>query len=218
MAILLITRENIDFIKYTLRDPLTHIKSSHRVEALAAATGFRTHAALSAELKRHRSVCPKARQVNPNLFAKRLAKFGYEEADGKLLVEIARSQDLPDPPWREFPNRDLAANNRWFSICQEYGIPNVSIQRRRKYVELNWDCISIDHNNEFHLHDDQGVELVEEMFQKFQSVVTQDPGRSEFWGSAFTGSIDNLLPDFAYKLADEIFMLLYMPMQTRAAA
>lgn len=217
MPTLLLTDNNIDFSKQALRGQLEHIKSSHRAEALAAATGFGTYAALLAELKRNNTAFPKVAQVDANAFAKRLGKFGYEEEAGEFLIEIARSPDLPDPTWREFPNRDLAANNSWFSICQNHGIPNVSIKRRRKYVKLNWDCISVDHDNEFHLHDDKGAELVRKMFQRYQALVLQDPGRSEFFGSAFAGDIDNLLPEVAYDLADEIFMFLYIPMQTRAA-
>ena len=125
---------------------------------------------------------------------------------------------MPAPAWCEYRTGDRAANDRWFRACRQRDIPNVYIERRRKYVKLNWDCISIHPDGETHLRGAHGTALVEEMFGRFQSLCRPDPGHAEFFGSAFVGSIDRLLPGVARDLADEFFMLLYAPMERRAAA
>jgi hypothetical protein len=56
------------------------------------------------------------------------------------------------------------------------------------------------------------------MFARFQSRAQHAPGKPEFFGSAFVGSIDRLLPDTARDLADDFFMMLTASVQQRAAA
>lgn len=218
MAALLLTPDNIDFAKRALRSRFPSVKSSHRIEAFAAATGHRTHAALLADLMRSEGTRALVTRVNPDRFVARLHELGYGTADLRTLTDIVRSTDIPQPIWREYRNRDLAENDRWFRECERRDIPNVYIKMRRKYAELNWDCISIDPSGEKHVRDEQGTTLVGEMFRRFQSLARPDPGKSEFFGSAFVGSIDRLLPEIARNMADEMFMLLYTPMPRQAAA
>lgn len=218
MVALLLTANNIEFAKSVLRGRLPSVKSSHRIEAFAAAAGYRTHAALLAVLKQSEDERPLLTRLDSKRFLVRLREFGYGASDPKVLVDIAHSSDIPAPIWREYRNRDLAANDRWFRECQGRDIPNLYIEKRTKYVKLNWDCISIDPSNEKHLHDEQGTALVREMFGRYQSLARPDPGKSEFFGSAFVGRIDRLLPEIARNIADELFMLLYEPMTIQAAA
>ncbi len=218
MAALLLSPYNIALVKRALRDRLPGARSSHRVEAFAAAAGYRTYAALLADVKRSEGMHPTVACLDPDRFAARLDVLGYGQVDQDILADIVRSPDMSEPLWREYRNRDRAANDRWFRECQRRDIPNVYIELRTKYAELNWDCISIDPSGETHLRDEQGTALVREMFRRFQCLARPDPGKSEFFGSAFVGSVDRLLPDIARNLADEFFMLLYTPMQQRAAA
>jgi len=218
MAASLLTRDNIDFVKRALRGTLPAVRASHRAEAFAAAAGFRTHAALLAALKGTGDDHPSFVNVDPARFAARLADFGHGGADGESLVGLVRSPALPAPLWREYRSGDRTANDRWFRACRRRDIPNVYIERRRIYAKLNWDCISIHPDGETHLRGAHGTALVEEMFRRFQSLARPDPGRAEFFGSAFVGSVDRLLPEIARDLADAFFTLLYAPTERHAAA
>lgn len=218
MAAFFLTQDNITFVKHALRAPLPTVKSSHRAEAFAAAAGYRTHAALLAELKQSEADRPRIGRIEHTRFAARIADLGYGTVNGKSLIEIVRSPDMPHPAWSEYSKGDSEANADWFWTCRTRNIPMVHIVRRRKYVELNWDCMSIEPVDEGHVRGKQANALAMEMFRRFQSLVRQDPGRSEFLGKAFVGSVDRLLPEIARDLADELFMLLYAPMRVRAAA
>jgi hypothetical protein len=83
---------------------------------------------------------------------------------------------------------------------------------------LSWDCISIDPRGEDHVREDKGSALVDAMFKRYQALAKGDPAKSEFFGSAFVGTVDRLSPSVARDIADEFFMRLYTPMVQRAAA
>lgn len=215
MAMLPLTQQNIDFSKRTLRTKLPHVKATHLIEAFAASTGFRTYAALRAKLKSREDTHADITTVKPIHFSARLAELGYKNVAGELLVEVIRSPNLPNPAWREIPSKDLHAANDWFRSCQKHGMPYVWVEMRRKYARLNWDCISLDPADEEHLFDSSGTTLVEKMYQRFQYHAIEDPGHAQFYGTAFTGSIDNLLPTVAKELADEFFTMLRVPYKKR---
>lgn len=212
MAAILLTADNIDFVKSAFREALPHVKSSHLTEALAFGAGYRTHAALLAAIKAASPMRPVLARVDASRIAMRLVALGYLNPSAACTDGIIRSPSLPERIWIEFRNRDLAANNHWFNECRERDIPNIFIERRRKYVELSWDCISIDPSSEAHVRDERGSALLRIMFKTYQGIARRIPGKSLFFGSSFTGSVDRLLPELAYDMADEFFAMLYEPM------
>lgn len=218
MAAILLTTDNIDFVKAGLRETLPEAKSSHLTEALALGTGYNTHAALLAAIKTAAPNRPVLARLDDRRIVARLSAFGYADDDLISTSEIARSPDLPERIWAEFQSGDIDANNYWFRECQERDIPNLRIERRRKYVELHWDCISIDSRGEAHVQGERGSALVRDMFKTYQGIARRVPGKSEFFGSSFVGSVDRLWPELAYELADEFFAMLYEPMRLQQMA
>ncbi|MER8786191.1 hypothetical protein NKH60_34580 [Mesorhizobium sp. M1006] len=110
----------------------------------------------------------------------------------------------------------IAVLIRWFRECTKRGIPNLCIATRRKYVELRWDCISIDPQDEGHVQGDRGTTLVREMFKTYQIIARRISVKSLFSGSSFVGSVDHLLPELAAEIADTFFSMLYEPMRRQA--
>lgn len=218
MPILFSTPDNCSFVKRALRKRLSTVKSTHLSEVLATALGFRTHAALLATMKAAIADRPMLMQVDEDRMGERLRGLGYGPMVPVDLAGIVRSAELPLAAWREFGNRDKAANERWFKECQRRDIPNVCIRLRTKYAELSWDCISIDPAGEDHLRDDDGATLVRIMFERFRALAKGAPAKPEFFGSAFVGTIDRLSPLLARDIADDFFMRLYSPIAQRAAA
>ena len=218
MSILFLTLENCRFVKRSLSERLPQVKSTHLSEALAAALGFRTHAALLAALKTTTPERPALAQVDQDRMQERLCQLGYGPKVSVDLVNLTRSHELPLAAWREFGHRDRAANNAWFEECQRRNIPNVCIRLRTKYSKLSWDCISIDPAFESHVRDAKGDALIDVLFDRFQAFAKGSPGKPVFFGSAFVGTADNLLPSIARDLADDYFVRLYTPMKRQIAA
>ena len=218
MATILLTTTNIDFVKSQLRDQFPQIKSTHLTEAIASYAGFRTHAALIAACKAAPFDLPNIVILSETRFLHRLQELGCPIFDGCDVNEICRSSSLPLKMWVAFRNGDRDANNRWFQECRRRNIPNVCIRTRRKYVELYWDCVSIDPKCESHVQGKHGSDLVQEMFDTFQAIAKSAKGKPIFMGNSFTGSIDRLLPELASELADKYFALLYEPMRKQLLA
>jgi hypothetical protein len=218
MPVFFLTPDNCEFAKRAMRGRLPLVKSTHLTEALAAAFGYRTHAALLASLELSDARRPALVPVDPARLSSRLQELGCGIVDPSGLVEIVRAPEMPAGVWREFRNGDVAANNLWFRECERRDIPNVYIQLRTKYAKVSWDCISIDRRGEDHVREDKASALVDVMFRRFQVLAKGDPAKSEFFGSAFVGSVDRLSPSVARDIADDFFMRLYMPMAQRAAA
>ena len=209
MALLLLTDDNLHATKSGLRLALPDVNSAHLTEALAAACGYRTHAALRADLKTSALQPPLAR-LDATRFRMRLSELGYAEYQANDLARIVRS-DLPDPIWRMFPQRDRLANNDWYRQCQRRNIPDIHLHVGRKYWRLNWDCISTDKTYDERVHGPAGDALVRVMFMRFQDRAKLNPGEAMFEGSAFVGRIERLLPEIACDLADDFFAMFYSP-------
>lgn len=218
MPIFFLTPDNCAFVKNALRKRLDHVKSAHLTEALASAFGFRTHAALLAAMGAWDSKRPSLISVVPSHLRSRLQELGYAPVDPAVLIEVLRAPEIPFGTWREFRNIDVATNNLWYRECEQRNIPNVYIQLRAKYAEVNWDCISIDQRDESHVRGEAASALVNEMFKRYQALARGNPAKSIFSGSAFVGSVDRLSPAIARDIADDFFMRLYMPMARQAAA
>lgn len=211
MAAILLTPTNLHHLKSRLRAALPLVKSSHISEGLAAALGYRTHAALLADMKASREKYPPLGRVSDVKLTERLSDFGADE-HATDLTAMAR-EALPDPIWRAFAKRERAANDNWFYACQRRNVPFVYLHIGRKYWRLNWDCISTENNYDAHLRDDAGTALMRAMFKRFQERARLDPTQAMFDGSAFVGTVDGLLPQTARDLADDFFEMLYTPVR-----
>lgn len=216
MALLLLTLDNMEYMKSSMRDVLPHAKPTHRTEALAAGFGFRSFASLLAALN-VAAILPAARFFDPARFSERVLELSYDAVDPRPLIDIVRSSKVPLRPWTEFRNGDRAAN-LWFYECQRRSIPDIYIEMRTKYAKLNWDCISLDPKYDTHLGEDQGAHLVRTMFARFQALARASSGRAMFEGTSFVGKIDHLLPDVARDIADEFYMMLTAPLAQNIAA
>jgi hypothetical protein len=207
---LLLYPENIDFIKREMKSRLTAVRSSHLIEAFAAAANYKTYAAMLADIKESPPRHPPLRRISDDSFQERLKELGYEHIF--CVSQTIRSNGLPTSCWRQFANKDPYSNNIWFYRCRDFGIPNVYIKSRTKYVKLCWDCISIRPEHETTIKDDR-QKIMKDMYAKFCSAVgPKAPGKPLFWGTAFVGSIDNIALEPAMTLADSLFETLYMAM------
>lgn len=211
MAALMMTHANLHHVKTKLREALPTAKSSHLSEALAAGCGYRTHAALLADLKTSPDLYPPLSQANPAHFMARLHDFGVTEPDVDLDAVVR--ERLPDPIWRAFPRRERAANDDWFYTCRRRNIPFVYLHVGRKYWRLNWDCISTENNYDGHVRGEEGNARMRAMFARFQERARPDPTKAFFEGSCFVGQVDRLLPQTARDLADDFFTMLYTPVR-----
>jgi hypothetical protein len=205
MTKLILAEENLDFIKRELRTHFPNVKSSHLSEAIAAGLGSRTNIALIARMRAAQGM-PDLVQVSDESFAVRLAELD----DGSVTVGLrraARSPSLPVPIWMEIDANDIPSQNSWFARCQRRNIPYVYVSRRRKYARVDWDFIATNGKHDVSLDEGGRGELVHQMFDRFKCLVKTK--RAMFEGSAFVGQVDNLMPDEAYDLADEMFGMLY---------
>lgn len=213
MAAILLTRDNIEFLKSESRRFLSGVRSSHLTEALAHGLGYRTHASLLASLTQNKERKPILAELDVQLFSERMASLGYLGFEYGSVMAVPRSSDLPDRIWLKFRRTDRAMNDSWFRECRDRNIPNVCIRTRRKYVELYWDCVSIDSRDEAHVQGERGSALMREMFKTYQGIARRIRGKSDFFGSSFVGTVDDLLPELADDLADAFFAMLYQPMR-----
>lgn len=218
MPVIFLTPDNCDYLKHALSPQLAAAKSSHLTEALAAASGYRTHAALLAAIKTAEPVRPPLVLVDPGRFVARLRELRSPSADPVALINAVRAPDMPQAAWREFRSGDIVANNAWFRDCKRRNLPSISVELHITHAQVSWDCISIDPADEGHVRDDRGDVLVREMFQSYQALAKGNAARSEFFGSAFVGSVDRLAPSLARAIADDFLRRLYAPTLARRAA
>ncbi|KND16850.1 hypothetical protein ADZ37_20770 [Pannonibacter phragmitetus] len=87
----------------------------------------------------------------------------------------------------------------------------IFMEKRRKYVKLNWDCITIDPSEDGHVRGDAESDLMPPMREIFKRLAKNAPSDPFFLGKSFVGSIDRLSPETAYEMADTFFEMLYPP-------
>jgi len=218
MTAILLTSNNVAALKHALRSKFPGVLSSHMSEALAFGLGYKTNIALRSDMRCAPSATPLLGKLDHFLVTERLSDFGAGKIQADFLAEVARSPEMPDRIWTTFQNGDIASNNWWFHECQRRGIPMVFIQTRRKYVQLNWDCITIDPSEEGHVRNQAGNELGRLMFTTFQKLAKNAPGKPFFEASSFVGSVNGLLPETAYDMADTFFEMLYLPTRRQIQA
>lgn len=209
MALLALTPENLDHLKFALRSAYPDVKPSHRVEALAAACGFRTNISLRSNLKTGVPEWPDLKDVNPGRFVARLAELGYPDADGGTITGLVQLPDMPDRIWVSCKSDELMKLDDWFSECRRRDIPYVYVTKRRKYADIDWDCISTDNRHDDVTRHQSNDELVRHMFRTFQSIAHGQAKKAMFQASSFVGGIKDIPMDIAPELADAMFSILY---------
>ncbi len=203
MAVLRLTPANLVFMKRSLRKAYPDVKSSHLTEALAAAVGSKTHAALIIRLEAQEVVA----RIDALRWQNRLYELGNTVRSDNLTAVI-EDPDLPDRCWIEVKRGDRQGINDWFYACRAVDVPNVIISPGRKYARLEWDCISTSGRGDKGIRGDNARALGRWLFNNFQHRAKNDPGRPVFEGSSFTGRIERLSPDTAKVLADDYFLAL----------
>jgi hypothetical protein len=94
MSLFILTEENTEALKRATRSARPQIKSSHLTEALAAALGFRTHAALRAALVAAPRLPPDLADCSQASFIDRLHALGYDDEGavdlkGTVILAVA---------------------------------------------------------------------------------------------------------------------------------
>lgn len=214
MNVMILSDENVAAAKAALRAQLPHVRSSHLTEAIANGLQFGTHAALRAAIDADAKLPPGIRLASPSDFSRRLGELGYEATSSDPFSAIFASRLLPDLPYAEFNRSNQTSNDRHYYYCQNRNRPMVMIRMARVYAELEWDCITVNPDQEDYLYGtDNGRALGQLMFEKFQALAKGAPGNPIFYGGSFTGTLTKLLPDTARALAEEYFRLLYLPLR-----
>lgn len=208
MAVLRLTSANLEFLKRELRLGYADIGSAHRVEGLAAACRYRSHAGQLAALRGEADALPVI-TIDAGRWVKRLAELGYASVPGDWLQVCVRSPQMPDPCRVEFHMRERGISERWFYRCRAESLPYITIEMARKYATLEWDCITVNSEHDALVREDSGHSIVDRLFATFQRISAGSGAKPYFCGTAFVGSIKSLRPDIAQTLADEFFVALY---------
>lgn len=58
-------------------------------------------------------------------------------------------------------NRDVDAQNKWFRECGKNSMPCIYVGMRNKYASVNWDCISLNRQQDSRIADDEHAILKE---------------------------------------------------------
>lgn len=213
MPLFILTQPNINAAKVALRMYLPDICSGHRTEALASGLGFNTNAALRTAIAGEAGKPPALTDAEPGLFARRLKGLGYTDVGTGAFVAAMRQDVLDETPYTWFRKGDRAANALHFHACEARNRPMMMVKMARQYAELEWDCVTIDSGYDKHVRGPEGDDLMRIMFRLFQERARRAPGKPLFYASAFTGSIQKLLPNTARQLAEDYFKLLYLPLR-----
>lgn len=206
-AILRLSSANLIVVKRQMGRFHSAIGSAHRTEALAAACGYRTYAAMLADMRASMSTPPLVKVVEQRWAAK-LLEYEYSCVPDVLLTTDFRFQKFPDPCWVEFHSKDRAIARRWFHRSKAEKLPYVTIETKHKYADLDWDCITIEPALDDLIRGDTSGALARRLFSVFQRSSAGSGAKPFFSGSAFVGSIRGLQPDVARMLADEFALIL----------
>lgn len=206
MTAVLVTEDNLAHIKGNLRLHFgKQVKSAHLTEAIAAALGRRTHAALLTDLPLP-SVRPKAVLFDETAFSARLAALGY--ADLRMpdsLWETADMNNLPEAALKQFSDDDKQGADRWFKECERRNIPWVRVMTKRKYATVEWDHWSLesDLDEKMRARFSEACRVVDDIFKRHRVQ------RSRSNPHPMVGSFEHIPVLAARQAAGEMFMLMY---------
>lgn len=206
MTAVLITEDNLAHIKGNLRQHFDkQVKSAHLTEAIAAALGRRTHAALLTDLPLP-SARPKAALFDEGAFSSRLATLGYAEVlMPEALWETAAMNDLPGAVIKEFSDDDKRGADRWFVECERRNIPWVRVMTKRKYAKVEWDHWSLesDLDEKMRARFSEACSVVDVIFKRHRVQ------RSRSNPHPMVGSFEHIPLLAARQAAGEMFVMMY---------
>jgi hypothetical protein len=206
MTAVLITENNLTHIKDTLRQHFgKQVKSAHLTEAIAAALGRRTHAALLTDLPLP-SARPKAVLFDEEAFTTRLAALGYADLPMPVsLWETAAMNNLPEAAIKEFDDGDKAGSDRWYYECQRRNIPWIRTMKKRKYATVEWDHWSFEKELDGKIHSrfSEACMAVDAIFKRHRVQ------RSRSSRHPMVGSFEHIPVLAARQAAGEMFLLMY---------
>jgi hypothetical protein len=206
MTAVLVTEDNLAHIKGNLRNHFgKQVKSAHLTEAIAAALGRRTHAALLTDLPLP-SARLKAVLFDDGAFATRLAALGYTDLPmPDTLWETAVMNDLPKAAIKEFPDDDKRSADRWFVECERRNIPWVRVMTKRKYAKVEWDHWSLesDLDEKMRARFSEACSVVDDIFKRHRVQ------RSRPNPHPMVGSFEHIPMPAARQAAGEMFLLMY---------
>jgi hypothetical protein len=205
MSILLLTETNLRVLKNVLMTDY-EVRSSHASELIAALSGFKSYGAMKAQLGALPST--PAVVISTERFEERSVELGYDRGSAEWLFFSLESLPLQDRPWLEHTQSQEFMRDRWFTRCEELGIPYLTIRRKRKYFYLQWDCVTIACEQEQHVRREKGYELSQTLDRIYRLLASGEEPKSLFSGSAFFGTIDRLSESAARMIAHEFFMQL----------
>ena len=209
MALFVLTEENHTHLKHLLRSAYPNVKASHRAEALAAACGFRTNISLLSNLRDGHPNWPELVDVRSDLFVARLTEIGYLGISGSPIAGLVRSPEMPERIWISCKAEDIHERAVWFSECQRRDIPYMYVTTRRKYADIDWDCISTDTRHDDVTTGKNSEELMRHMFKTFQSIAFGPSKKAFFDASSFVGGIKDVPIEIASEMTDAMFSILY---------
>lgn len=209
---IILSDENWSAGKATLHAALPALRSSHLAEAIAAGLGARQHASVLTRLQPDERGHEALALGCDTLFVERLAELGYPDIAPGHFDAAFKGIALPHAVYAAFKRGDRLRNNDHYHRCSRHRRPMMMVKMARTYAELEWDCITVNPDEEAYLHDKRGRQLTSIMFNLFQARAKGAPGKPLFFGSAFTGTIKKLLPATARQLAEDYFRLLYSPL------
>lgn len=209
---IIVSHENWHVGKASLHAALPMVRSSHLAEAIAAGLGARQHASIVPKLQPEERGHDAIVLGQDEKFVERLFELGYDDIAAGHFEAAFRGPALPHSIYTVFNQGDRARNDSHHRQCSRHGRPMMMVKLARAYAELEWDCITVNPDEDGYLHDEAGDQLAKIMFNLFQARAKGAPGSPLFVGSAFTGTIKKLLPATARQLAEDYFRLLYLPL------
>lgn len=206
MAILLPTSENLRLLKSILMGDF-EMRSAHTTEAIAALMRFRSHSTFMATSNRLPDLT--VYEVDFDAFEDRAAHLGYDRNSSEYLRFIYRGIDWPEPAWRLFKKRDVAARDAWFYECQRRKIPFLYISKATKYYSVYWDHMSLDSEYDQMVSQTAEGELGRVLFRAYQLIASGIEPKSFFEGSALVGKVTGLSESSARQIANAFAGLLF---------
>ena len=95
MPLIVLTTGNVAALKRALKTKFPSIKSGHADESIAAGLGFKTHAALCAELGIHETDKQLRIDLNEARVSQRMAELGYSPCSEGELAACFDPVELP---------------------------------------------------------------------------------------------------------------------------
>ena len=208
MPLIALTRSNIGYVKRCLRPVYREVRSAHLSEAIATACGFRTNIAMVTRLRVQNPHRPDLAEFDEGRLDFRLRELGESAIKGIRPDNLVGSLELPDRIWARCKDKDIPSKDLWFRECQRLDIPYVVVSTRRALADVIWDCIALNIRHDAVLAS-KNSRPVQRMFERFQAIAGDKPGKPIFDGTSFVGTIRRVPMQMAPQLADAVFRILY---------